>query len=867
MPNKITPMLKQYLAIKQQYADALLFYRMGDFYEMFFEDAHIASELLEIALTSRNKNDAEPVPMCGVPYRAAQGYIARLIEKGHKVAICDQVEDAALAKGLVKREVVQVITPGMILDDGLLKEKQHNFVLALAYDRDAFGVASLDVSTGAFRVCESDDAGQVAEEIQRIGPSEILLPAGCEVNFPPNAVQTAIANRFISYIDDVHFRSGNAQDRLLRHFNTLNLQGFGCDNLKMGLPAAGALLHYIIETQKRDVSHVRRLERYYLNQYMIIDDTSCRNLEILSNIQGQTRGSLVNVLDCTCTAMGGRLFRHWLRYPLIDIARIQTRLDAVDEARQHIQDIDALRADLKQVYDLERLMARVAMGHGNARDLIALKQSLRCLPPIAAALENWQSALFGDCQSIRQPELAAAGDIIDSAIDDEPPPGLHDGGLIKSGFSQEVDELISITRDGKSWLLKLERDERQQTGIQTLKVRFNKVFGYYLEVPKARAADVPAHYVRKQTLVNAERYITDALKTFEARVTHAEAERARLEFDLFNAVCKQVLAHAEAIAQAARFVARLDCLLALALVAARNDYVRPHINRQGRIHIEEGRHPVIEKLIVAERFVPNSIQMNMRDSQVLIITGPNMAGKSTILRQVALSLLMMQMGGFVPAASADLMIVDRIFTRVGALDNLSAGQSTFMVEMQETANILNNATEQSLIVMDEIGRGTSTFDGLSIAWAVAEYLHDLHNTGVMTLFATHYHELTELAKRKARVKNFNIAVKEWKDDIIFLRKLVPGATNRSYGIQVARLAGVPRPVIERANAVLAKIENANGQNHVAALTQPQARPPKQLRLFRQADDALMDRLKSLDVTQLTPLEALNELNELQQMAC
>ena len=866
---KVTPMIQQYLSIKEQYPEAILFYRMGDFYEMFFEDAKVASKALEITLTSRNKNEKAPVPMCGVPYRAAQGYIARLIEQGFKVAICDQVEDPATAKGLVKRDVVRVVTPGMIVDNSFLDEKSNNYILAVARLQDTIGVAYLDISTGAFRLLESPAPETIREEILRVGPSEILLPEGGREDAGFSALLEALPGVAVSFLDGSAFEYRKSRERLLAQFNTLSLEGFGCEDQKAAVSAAGAVLFYVRETHKQDVAHLARIETYALENHLLIDEISCRNLELLRNIRtGGRGGTLLHVIDKTVTAMGARELKQWLRYPLTDVAAITDRLDAVAEAKEDLTLRGHLREQLKSVFDLQRLSSKIAMGQANARDLVALKTSLQTLPAIRSGAARFQSGLFQGIED--EGDLTALGDLIHRAIREDAPPTITEGGIINTGFNEELDELIQISRDGKSWLARLESEEREATGINSLKVRYNKVFGYYIEVSKTHAAKVPEHYVRKQTLVNAERYITDDLKDFEAKVLGAEDQRATLEYRLFNEVRAEVTAHRDALLAAAEYLARLDCLLALAEVADHNGYVRPEINAEGVIEIADGRHPVIEKMITAERFVPNSIRLDDQENQVLVITGPNMAGKSTILRQVALTVVLGQMGAFVPARRASLALTDRIFTRVGALDNLSQGQSTFMVEMQETANILNNATPRSLVIMDEIGRGTSTFDGLSIAWAVAEHLHDAGGRGVKTLFATHYHELTDLAHSKSRVKNFNIAVKEWNDEIIFLRKLVEGGTNRSYGIQVARLAGIPDPVIRRAKKILFKIENNEDSLYGPAIAERKEDPkppgPVQLSLFQKPEQFIVERLQGLDIANMTPLDALNCLSELRDRA-
>ncbi|MCF8110101.1 MAG: DNA mismatch repair protein MutS [Desulfobacteraceae bacterium] len=866
--SQLTPMIRQYLEIKEQYADYLLFYRMGDFYEMFFSDAQTASRELEITLTSRNKHEKTPVPMCGVPVKSVEIYLGRLIDKGYKVAICEQTEDPAEARGLVKRDVVRIVTPGMVVNSDLLDSRTNNFIMSLAISADGCGLSCLDLSTGLFRLCQSGQIDTLIEEAGRISPSEILLPASAQTDSAYERFLESFGESAVSYLEDEAFSYKEARRRLLEQFKTRSLEGFGCEGLKAGVGAAGALLYYVRETQKQEIVHLSGLETYFPDRYLRIDDVSCRNLELLANLRSGTRqATLLSVLDYTVTAMGGRLIKHWIRYPLLAPEAVADRLEAVGQAVEFSSGRKRIRSGLKSVADLERLGAKLAMGQGNARDLVALRGSIEALPEIRAQLKAFDAGIFESEESVF-PELAGLAEKIAKAVVDDPPPTVNEGGMIRSGFDENLDELISIARDGRSWLAELEAKEKQSTGIQSLKVRYNKVFGYYIEVSKSYADSVPDHYVRKQTLVNAERYITDELKSFENRVLGAQEQRSILEYEIFCRVKNEVTRCHKAIQSAADFVARTDVVCALAEAAVHNNYVRPQINTDGHITIEDGRHPVVEKLISGERFVPNTVSLDNRENQLLIITGPNMAGKSTVLRQVALIVIMAQMGSFVPAARADIAVTDRIFTRVGALDNLSQGQSTFMVEMEETANIMNNATPDSLVIMDEIGRGTSTFDGLSIAWAVAEHLHDLHGAGVKSMFATHYHELTELPRLKERVKNYSIAVREIKDEIIFLHQLVAGGTNRSYGIQVARLAGMPEEVVERAKKVL---ENVEKQGHVlgrdAAGPAGRIRASKkyvQLPLFSGPEDAVVEKIRQADISRMTPLEALNYLNMLQE---
>jgi DNA mismatch repair protein MutS len=867
--SKTTPMIKQYLSIKEKYSDAILFYRMGDFYEMFFEDAELASRLLEITLTSRNKKDEFPIPMCGVPYKSAQAYLARLIDQGYKVAICDQMEDPAQAKGLVKRDVVRIVTPGMIVDNELLDEKTDNYVLAVVRNTGAAGLSYLDISTGNFRVTESENMDAIVDEVLRISPREVLLPESSRNDPILLPVIKELSEKSVTFLQDGAFEHSRARERLIDQFNTLSLEGFGCEHLKTGVQAAGALIYYVRETQRQKVEHFTGISTYSLSHYLLVDELSCRNLELIKNIRtGSGHGTLLEIMDKTITAMGGRQMKRWIKYPLMDVAKIQSRQDAIEDAKENIQVRKNIRELLKSVYDLERLGSKIAMRQSNARDLVALKRSINSLPGIWSLLSQLKAKLFTCSQDIDG--LCKLAELIERSIREDAPHTINEGGIIKKGYHQELDELIAVSRHGKEWLAGLEAGEKQATGINSLKVRYNKVFGYFIEVPKARSEDVPLHYVRKQTLVNAERYITDELKTFESKVLGAEDQRAVLEYELFNEIKDEVVKNHTDIKQIAQFLADLDCLLSLAEIADQNDYHRPEFNTEDYILIEEGRHPVVEKMITGERFVPNTIRIDDTENQILIITGPNMAGKSTVLRQVALMVIMAQMGSFIPAAKSSMSVTDRIFTRVGALDNLSQGQSTFMVEMQETANILNSATRQSLVIMDEIGRGTSTFDGLSIAWAVAEYLHDVKEGGVKTLFATHYHELTELALSKSRVKNYNIAVKEWNDQIIFLRKLVEGSTNRSYGIQVARLAGIPDRVIQRAKKILYTIENGeHSLKRPAFMAKEDDGIPKgqvQLHLFSRPDQFVIEKLQQLDISKMTPLDALNCLNELKEKA-
>lgn len=863
---KSTPMMSQYFSIKEQYRDSILFFRMGDFYEMFFEDAETASRVLEITLTSRNKNEDIPVPMCGVPVKAVDAYIARLIAKDYKVAICDQVEDPKAAKGIVRREVVRVVTPGMILEDTLLEARLNNFVASVSKDGDVFGISCLDISTGTFRISETINGDEVIDEILRISPNEILISERIRDDEDIVRMRKGLGNIYFSFIDDSSFFHKNARETLLQHFSTRSLEGFGCEDLISGVCAAGALLSYVKDTQMKPLSHVRGIEPYRSSDFLLMDDSSFRNLDVFVNQRtNQKNGSLIDILDMTMTPMGGRLIRNWMRYPLVALDEINLRLDAVEEALRLRAEREIARNILKSVADLERLNSRITMNRCSAREFVALKRSLKALPELWLLLSTFESPLFDFKENLS--DLSRLADLIEESISDDAPAVVNEGGMIKEGYNRELDELISISRDGKSFLAKLEAEEREKTGISSLKVKYNRVFGYFIEVSKSASENVPASYVRKQTLVNAERYITDELKTFETKVLNAYEERVALELSIFEDIRKEIVTHGASILKAASFISRIDCLTSMAQVAEENGYVKPLMNTDGVLIIEDGRHPVVEKTLEPGKYVPNSVCLDDRENQILIITGPNMAGKSTVLRQAALTVLMSQAGFFVPASRAELPLTDRVFVRVGASDNLSSGQSTFMVEMEETANIINNATPSSLVVMDEIGRGTSTFDGISIAWAIVEYLHDLKNKGVKTLFATHYHELTELSSIRQRVKNFNIAVKEWNDEIVFLHRLVEGGASRSYGIQVARLAGIPHEVVSRAKKILAGLES--GSHDLKSVPSPQPKQPKpsgprQLELFRRPENVVVDILKEIDILTLTPLEALNKLSELKE---
>lgn len=861
------------MEIKSQHQDAILFYRLGDFYEMFFDDAVTASRVLGITLTSRSsKNDKNKIPMCGVPFHAATSYLAKLITANFKVAICEQVEDPRQAKGVVKREVVRVITPGLVTEEQLLDDKDNRYLAAICKKGSLWGLSLLDISTGEFLVAERDALNALLDEISCMSPSEILIEQNDQQEtdktlldeLSPIISENCLTKRFSS-----NFQHETAKEALLEHFQTINLAGFGCEDMKAGISAAGALLLYLQETQKTNLSHIERISPIDLNNVLLLDDASRRNLELTQTIIGAKReGSLLAALDQTETPMGARLLKRNLLFPLQDVAQINQRLQTVEYLYENPNIKDELGSILSDVYDLERLNSRVVLGSANARDLTALKKSIAQLPYLKKKISNSVGILHDIHESLD--ELKDIYVLLEKSIKEDAPITLRDGNLIKPGYHKELDELLCILKDGKEMILALEAKERERTGIKNLKIGFNKVFGYYLEASRAQASNVPDDFIRKQTLVNAERFITQELKEFENKVSGAEEKRLDLEYQLFTDIRTQLAVHSSRILKAAAQIAQVDFFTCLATVARKNHYTKPLVNDGEIIDIKEGRHPVIESSLPPGRFVPNDVYLDQTSEEVLIITGPNMAGKSTILRQTALITLMAQMGSFVPAANATIGAVDRIFTRVGAMDDLRRAQSTFMVEMNETANILNNATDKSLVILDEIGRGTSTFDGLSIAWAVAEDLVNKNNKGVKTIFATHYHELTELASTNQRIKNYNIAVREWNDSIIFLHKLMAGGTNRSYGIQVAALAGVPPRVVARAKELLHNIEKGEftreGQPRIATSKRKKAAiHPNQLRLFSGDADAIRKKIEELQPDRMTPLEAISILYELKEL--
>ncbi len=872
----LTPIRRQYLAIKKQYPDAILFFRMGDFYETFDEDARIMSRELEIVLTSREAGKGQRVPLAGIPCHAADNYIARLINRGYKVAVCEQLLDPITVKGIVPREVVRVITPGTVVEPQLLTEKRNNYLASLILEDKAAGLAYVDVTTGEFAATQLQGEAipqQVQQELARLQPAECLFP-GEETHLAGRtAADSLIVNNPPPWFprDNGHFTPLEprlfelevARQGLLDHFAAATLDGFGCAGKPLAVQAAGAIVQYLAETQKAALSQLSSLAVYSTDSFMVLDPATRRNLEITQSIRtGSQKGSLLGILDATRTAMGGRLLRRWINQPLLELEGLRARQEAVAAFYEAHQVRQEAISKLGKINDLERLTSRVVQGIATPRDLVGLKATLEVIPELEGILENLPGRPFaplGACPEAIQ--------LVGQAIVPDPPAGLGEGGVICSGFSAELDNLRLASKNAREWIANLERLEREKTGIKSLKVGYNKVFGYYIEVTNPNLHLVPEHYIRKQTLVGAERYLTPELKEYEALILNAQDRMVEMETQIYRQMLDQLAALGSRLKAIAASLAEIDVYSALAQVAVRNDYVRPELNPGDEIRIAAGRHPVVEQMLTEEPFVPNDAYLSNSGSQLIVLTGPNMAGKSTYLRQVALIVLMAQIGSFVPANSATIGLVDRIFTRVGAQDDIATGQSTFMVEMVETANILHNATSRSLIILDEIGRGTSTYDGLAIARAVAEYIHNHPRLGAKTLFATHYHELTELAQVLPRVRNFNVAVAEEGGKVVFLRRIVPGGADRSYGIHVAQLAGLPRSVTRRAEEVLQGLENGQGRgaSRWRSVKERAAVPAQQLPLFAPPHPAL-EALGKIDVLSLSPLEALTKLYELQQLA-
>ena len=876
MIGELTPMMKQYMQTKEEYKDCILFYRLGDFYEMFFDDALTASKELEITLTGKNCGLEERAPMCGIPYHAVDSYLNRLVSKGYKVALCEQVEDPKTAKGIVKREVIRVVTPGTNLDTQGLDETKNNYIMCIVYMADRYGLSVADVTTGEYLVTELDSQTKLMDELYKFMPSEIVCNeafymSGLDLDDLKNRLHMAIYSLEAWYFDDALCR-----ETLQEHFKVASLEGIGLSDYECGMIASGALLKYLEETQKNSLSHMSRLTRYATGNYMVLDSATRRNLELVETLrEKQKRGSLLWVLDKTKTAMGARTLRKYVEQPLIDKESIVKRLDAVAELKDNAICREEIREYLNPVYDLERLVGKITYQSANPRDLIAFQSSLSMLPSVKCILKDMESDLLKEIYEELDP-LEELCDLVGRAIQEEPPLAMKEGGIIKDGYNEEVDRLRKAKSEGKNWLADLETKEREKTGIKNLRIRYNKVFGYYLEVTNSFKDLVPEYYTRKQTLANAERYIIPELKELEDTILGAEDKLCALEYELYCEVRNTIAAELTRIQRTAKAVAKLDVIASLALVAERNNYVRPKINEKGVIDIRDGRHPVVEKMIPNDMFIANDTYLDDKKQRISIITGPNMAGKSTYMRQAALIVLMAQLGSFVPASSANIGLVDRIFTRVGASDDLASGQSTFMVEMNEVANILRNATNKSLLILDEIGRGTSTFDGLSIAWAVVEYISNSKLLGAKTLFATHYHELTELEGKISNVNNYCIAVKEKGDDIVFLRKIVKGGADKSYGIQVAKLAGVPDPVINRAKEIVEELVTADITGKVKDIAVQGSETKKKMQkkldevdltqfsLFDTVkDDDVLNELKELDISHMTPMDAMNKLYQLQ----
>ena len=875
---ELTPMMQQYKKTKEEFKDCILFYRLGDFYEMFFDDAKIVSKELELTLTGKNCGLEERAPMCGVPFHAVEGYLSKLVSRGYKVAICEQVEDPAQAKGLVKREVIRVVTPGTNLNAQALDESRNNYIMSIVYVSDRFGISFADVTTGDYFVTEVDSVRKLLDEMYKFSPKEVicneaLVMSGVDMEDLKERLHLTMYALESWYFDDEL-----CQRALLEHFRVSSLKGLGAADFGCGVIAAGALLRYLTETQKTSLSHMSKLQPYISGNFMVIDSSSRRNLELVETLrEKQKRGSLLWVLDKTKTAMGARTLRGYVEQPLIQKEEIERRLQAVEELNSQMITREELREYLSPVYDLERLIGRISYQTANPRDLIAFKTSLGMLPHLKTLLMDFQSPLLQEIQNDLDvlPDLY---ELIESSVLEEPPVTIREGNIIKDGYHEEVDRFRKAKTEGKSWLAEIETKERERTGIKNLRIKYNKVFGYYLEVTNSYKDLVPEDYIRKQTLTNAERYITPELKELEDTILGAEEKLTALEYELFTDIRDRIAAEVLRIQRTAKAVARLDVFTSLAFVADKNHYVRPKINGQGVVDIQKGRHPVVEQMIPENMFISNDTYLDNDSNRISVITGPNMAGKSTYMRQPALIVLMAQIGSFVPAERADIGIVDRIFTRVGASDDLASGQSTFMVEMNEVSNILRNATANSLLILDEIGRGTSTFDGLSIAWAVIEHIADKKLLGAKTLFATHYHELTELEGTMEGVNNYCIAVKEKGDDIVFLRKIVQGGADRSYGIQVAKLAGVPESVIERAKELAEELSRADisvKAKNIAEEGRAKGKQKKKPKRYDEVDleqislfdtvknEDVIRELEELDLPNMTPMEAMNTLNRLQ----
>lgn len=868
--QEVTPMMQHYLQTKEEYKDCILFYRLGDFYEMFFDDAKIVSKELELTLTGKACGLEERAPMCGIPFHASDTYLNRLVAKGYKVAICEQVEDPKLAKGIVKREVIRVVTPGTNTDMQSLDEAKNNYIMCITLCNHKYGITTCDITTGDFFVTEVDSDRKLSDELNKFSPTEIICNgsfynSGFDINDLKNRLSISVY-----CLDDWYFGNDLAKETLLNHFHIHTLQGLGLEDYTSGVVSSGALLKYLYETQKNSLGNILQIHPYSIGKFMIIDSSSRRNLELVETLrEKQKRGSLLWVLDKTKTAMGARLLRSYVEQPLISKNEIIARQELIEELNNHEITREELREYLNPIYDLERLITRITYQSANPRDMIAFKNSLKMLPPIYELLSDLDGTLINEIKT-QLDCLKDLYELLDQSLLEEAPISVRDGDIIKEGYNEEVDRLRSAKTEGKTWLAKLEADEKEKTGIKNLKIKYNKVFGYYLEVTNSFKNLVPDYYVRKQTLTNSERYITPELKELEDTILGSEDRLVQLEYELFRQIREEIAKNVQRIQTTAKAIAKIDTFVSLAVVASQNNYCRPEINEEGVIDIKGGRHPVVEKMIDNDLFIDNDTYLDNNNNRVSIITGPNMAGKSTYMRQSALIVLMAQIGSFVPATSANIGIVDRIFTRVGASDDLASGQSTFMVEMNEVSNILRNATSNSLLILDEIGRGTSTFDGLSIAWAVVEHISNPELLGAKTLFATHYHELTELEGKISSVNNYCIAVKEKGDDIVFLRKIIKGGADKSYGIQVAKLAGLPESVVERAKEIVEQLLKNDITDTVKNIAVSVEEEPEyngeaeQLSLFGDtSDEKIKEDILSIDIGRLTPIEAINKLYELQ----
>lgn len=874
--DSLTPMMKTYLETKKEHDDCIIFYRLGDFYEMFFDDAIVASKEMQITLTGKSCGLSERAPMCGVPYHAVDNYLNTLVTRGYKVCIVEQVEDPAQAKGLVKREVVRIVTPGTNLDTTAMDEGKNNYLMSIAYIGGQFGISIVDITTGDYYVTQVHTERSVIDEINKFLPSEIIcnhsfLMCGIDIDDLKNRLSISIFE-----LEEWYFDEDMCKDVLKEHFSIIDISGLGLNDMSLGIIASGSLLKYLYETQKNSLSHLTKLIPYSTGTFMLIDTSTRRNLELCETLrEKQKRGSLLWVLDKTKTAMGARMLRSYIEQPLISKEEILSRQKVIEELNNSMITRDELREYLSPIYDLERLLSKISYRSANPRDLIAFKTSLLMLPHIKNIISDFKSPLFLDMIE-RLDTLEDISGLIEASINDDPPINIKEGGIIREGYHEEIDRLRKAKTEGKTWLAQLETEEKESTGIKNLRIKYNKVYGYYIEVTNSFKELVPDYYIRKQTLTNAERYTTDKLKELEDIILGAEDKLFSLEYNIFTAIRDEIFHQINRIQITAKIIAQIDVFASLAFVAERNHYVKPSINEKGIIDIKDGRHPVVEKMMAGNMFVPNNTYLDGNNNRLSIITGPNMAGKSTYMRQVALITLMAQIGSFVPAKSANIAICDKIFTRVGASDDLASGQSTFMVEMTEVANILRNATSNSLLILDEIGRGTSTFDGLSIAWAVAEYICDRKILGAKTLFATHYHELTELEGTLPGVNNFCISVKEQGDDIVFLRKIVAGGADKSYGIQVAKLAGVPETVLNRAKEIVKELSNADitaKAREIAANLQPgnhllpginEDPDAHQMTLFDTVnEDEIIKELQEIDLGAMTPIDALNYLYKLQ----